>query len=41
MIVEEAKELLDTINQNYDDWHIEENITYRRCMHKLSNEDKK
>jgi hypothetical protein len=39
--VEEAKELLNTIKQNYDDWHIEEHITHRRGIHELSNEDMK
>jgi hypothetical protein len=37
-IVEEAKELLNTIKQNHDDWNIDEDITYGRGMHKLSNE---
>jgi hypothetical protein len=36
--VEEAMELLNTIRQNHDDWHIEEDITYGRGLHKLSNE---
>jgi hypothetical protein len=37
MTAEEARELLDTIKQNYDDWHMEEDITYRRGIHKLYN----
>ena len=42
--IEEAKGLLNTITQNYYDWHIEEEeksekIHNKRGIHKLSNED--
>jgi superfamily I DNA and RNA helicase len=36
--VEETKELLNTIKQNHDDWHIDEDIIYGRGIHKFSNE---
>jgi superfamily I DNA and RNA helicase len=38
MTFEEAKELLNTIRKNHDDWHIDDDITYGKGIHKLSNE---
>jgi aldehyde:ferredoxin oxidoreductase len=35
---EEAKELLNTIRQNHDDWYIDEDIIYGRGIHKFSDE---
>jgi hypothetical protein len=41
-IVEEAKKLLNTIKQNYEDWHIAEEVIHnRRGILELSNEDVK